>query len=145
VKVFLDTNVLMAACIEEHEHHERALPILSAVQDERSKGFTSGHAVLEMYSAMTRLPRSPRMLASQAMVLIQENILKYFTMVALTPREYSELVLRLGVEGTVGGQVYDALHLACARKCDADRVYTLNVRHFQNIAGDDLRGKILSP
>jgi predicted nucleic acid-binding protein len=109
------------------------------------EGYTSGHAVLELYAVMTRLPRSQRMLASQAMVIIQENILKKCNIVALSGKEYGELVLNLGIQSALGGQAYDALHLACARKCDAERVYTFNVQHFQNLVPDDFRSRIVAP
>jgi predicted nucleic acid-binding protein len=38
--------------------------------------------------------------------------------------------------GPAGGIIYDALLLACARKCKADRIYTFNERHFTRIAPD---------
>ena len=85
------------------------------------------------------------MLASQAMVIVQENVLKHFTLIALTGKEYGDLVLKIGAESAIGGQAYDALHLACARKCDAQRVYTFNARHFQNLATDDFQKRIVAP
>ena len=145
MRIFFDTSVLLAACIEEHVHHERALAVLTPAQEKRHEGFTSGHAVLEMYSAMTRMPRSPRMLAAQALMLIQENILKHITLVVLTAKEYAELLQKISVDGTVGGQTYDALHISCAEKCNAERIYTLNARHFQHVAKETLRSKIVAP
>jgi len=40
MKVFLDTNVLVAACIEEHEHHSRALPVMESVWGKVERGVT---------------------------------------------------------------------------------------------------------
>ena len=145
MRVFLDTNVLIAACIEDHVHHTRAAPIVANIHEGRNEGFTSGHAVLELYSVLTRLPRAPRILASQAMVILQENVIKHFTLIALTGKEYGELVLKIAAEGAVGRQSYDALHLACARKCDSQRVYTFNARHFQNLVADDFQKRIFEP
>src|SRR5207253_8047204 len=135
----LDTNILVAACIEEHEHHDRAWPLLDSVKKGHDLGFTSAHAILEAYSILTRLPRSPRILSQQAAALIEANVATKLTAISLTSKEYTELVLRLGKEGIIGGQVYDALHLACARKSGADRIYSFNARHFQLIAPEALR------
>ena len=88
MKVFLDTNVLVAACVEDHEYHSRALPLMQSVHNGRSQGFVSAHSLLEMFAILTRLPRSPRILPLQAEVLVQENVINRFKVVALTAREY---------------------------------------------------------
>jgi hypothetical protein len=44
----------------------------------------------------------------------------------------------------IGGRIYDALHLRRARQAACDRVYTFNVRHFQQLA-PDLAGRIGAP
>ena len=35
MKLFLDTNVVVAACLEDHEHHERAHELLERVDESR--------------------------------------------------------------------------------------------------------------
>jgi predicted nucleic acid-binding protein len=145
VKVFLDTNVLIAACLTEHEHHERAWPLVNSVREGKVEGFASAHAVLEVYAILTRLPRSPRLSTLQVTALIEENILEDFNTITLSGKEYGELVLKLGREGISGGQAYDALHLACAWKGQVDRVYTFNARHFQRAAEENLRERIMAP
>jgi predicted nucleic acid-binding protein len=40
--------------------------------------------------------------------------------------------------------IYDALLLACARKANADRIYTWNLRHFRALA-PDLAERIVAP
>jgi predicted nucleic acid-binding protein len=47
-------------------------------------------------------------------------------------------------KGWTGGRVYDALHLHCAKKTFCDRIYTFNVRHFQQLA-PDLADRITAP
>ncbi len=145
MKLFLDTNVLVAACLEEHEHHGRALPLVQTIHEKKVEGFASAHTLLEMLATLTRLPRSPRILPMQAATLLEENVMKRFSVVSLTAKEYAELARRLGREGIIGGQAYDALHLECARKSGADRIYTFNVRHFQSLADDTMRPRIVSP
>jgi predicted nucleic acid-binding protein len=43
-----------------------------------------------------------------------------------------------------GGIIYDCLLLACARKAQAERICTWNVRHFRSIA-PDLAERIVTP
>lgn len=144
MKIFLDTNVLVAACVEDHEQHSRALPLMQSVHEGRNRGFVSAHSLLEMYAILTRLPRSPRILPIQAEVLVRENVISRFSVVALTAREYGGLLKRLGGEEIAGGQAYDALHLESARKSGIDRIYTFNVRHFAALA-PHLCSKIAAP
>jgi predicted nucleic acid-binding protein len=43
-----------------------------------------------------------------------------------------------------GGIIYDALLMSCARKADAERIYTWNERHFRLVA-PDLADRIVTP
>src|ERR1041385_3822062 len=144
MKFFLDTNVLVAACVTDHEHHARAVPVIQLIHDEKAQGFVSGHSLLEAHSILTRLPRAPRILPAQAATLISDNFVKHFALATLTGKEYSDLCQKLGRDGVVGGRSYDLLHLACAEKCQADRIYTFNVNHFSELA-PHLRSKIAAP
>ena len=144
MKDFLDTNVLVAACLEEHEHHVRALPILRSVHVGASEGFVSAHSLLETHAVLTRLPRVPRISSMEASALIVGNIVKHFSVVALTGKEYGDLSVKLGQNNVAGGKTYDMLHLACAEKCGADRIFTFNVREFAQLAGP-MSAKITAP
>jgi predicted nucleic acid-binding protein len=144
VKVFLDTNVLIAAFVQDHEHHTRALPLMQKIHAGHDQGFVSAHALLEVYAILTRLPRSPRIMPPQAATLIETNILGYFTVSAVAGREYGDLVRKLGQDGIVGGQAYDALHMMSAEKAGVERIFTFNVRHFTGVA-PHLSNRIASP
>jgi len=144
MKWFLDTNVLVTACVAEHEHHTRALPLVESVQLGKARGFVSGHGLIEIYAILTRLPRTPRISPEQASRLVQENFVNHFTVITLSPREYGQLVVQLGTERVFGGQAYDALHLKCAKKCGAEKIFTFNVRHFVGLAAN-LSNRIVAP
>lgn len=144
MKLFLDTNVLVAAFVADHEHHARALPVIQMVHDGKAEGVVSGHSLLETHSILTRLPRAPRLSAVQAAMLISENILKHFSVTTLTGKEYGELAQKLGRDGIIGGRSYDLLHLNCAEKSGAERIYTFNVDHFAGLA-PHLRNRIVAP
>jgi len=55
-----------------------------------------------------------------------------------------ETLRRTANLGRSGGMIYDALLLACARKVQAERIYTWNVKHFQTVA-PDLADRIMTP
>ena len=144
MKDFFDTNVLVAACVRDHEHHARALPVVQMVHEGRRQGFASGHTLLEIHAILTRLPRVPRISPEQASTLVAQNVVKHFSIVALTAEEYGELAANLGRTNVIGGKAYDVLHLTCAEKCQADRILTFNVREFVQLAGH-LAKKISAP
>jgi hypothetical protein len=57
---------------------------------------------------------------------------------------YRYTIESLASHGWIGGRIYDALDLSCARQAACDRVYTFCVRHFQQLA-PDLAGRIGAP
>jgi predicted nucleic acid-binding protein len=77
--------------------------------------------------------------------LIEENILKDFTVVTLSAKEYQEAIRAAAMNGVEGGRTYDALLLKAASKSGADRILTFNVRHFQALADEAVRSRIASP
>jgi predicted nucleic acid-binding protein len=144
MKVFIDSNVIIAASLAEHVHHAQALRVVEAVHRKEAEGFVSAHSLLETFATLTRLPRTPRISPLQASALIDENVVKHFSVVALSAKEYAGLCKNLGISGICGGKSYDALHLACAEKSCADKIFTFDVRHFSEIASH-LKAKIVSP
>lgn len=142
---FFDTNVVVASCIEDHEHHERALELLARVLSGKDAGFTSAHALAEAYAVMTRLPKPLRVPPQAAGTLLQENFVKRFEVVSLTGKEYGTLIAKAGQAGWVGGILYDALHVACAVKADVERLYSWNGRHLQTVAPEYFRSRITVP
>jgi hypothetical protein len=57
---------------------------------------------------------------------------------------YRETIQEGADSGWIGGRIYDALQLRCAKKAACDRIYTFNVRHFQPLA-PDLADRIGAP
>ncbi len=145
MKIFCDTNVLVAACLRGHPQHERARPVLERVKSGRDQGWVAAHSLAEAYAVLTRLPGANQVAPTIAWQLIAENVVKDFTVVSLTPKEYAETLANAAANGVEGGTTYDALLLAAAAKCGAERIYTTNVRHFQALADDRQRARIASP
>jgi predicted nucleic acid-binding protein len=145
VKIYADTNVLMAACVEEHPHHLQAFELLAKVKSSALQGFISSHTLAEFYSVLTRAPFIPRVHPAEAGRLLEDNILPHFELVTLSPEDYKSVLAGCAKAGLIGGVVYDALHLHCAQKAGCKRIYTFNVRDFRALAPTELQDKIAAP
>lgn len=145
MRVFLDTNVLVAAVIKQHIDHERSFLVLDRVQAAQDEGAISAHSLAEMYAVMTKLPVPYRHTPEQALLSIEENILKYFKTVSFTGNDYASLLREAAGTGIQGGTIYDAILLKSAAKAGVDRIYTLNLKHFQAIAPADIVASLSAP
>ena len=142
--VFCDTSVLVAACIRQHPHYERARPLLEAIAAGKERGVISAHSLAEAYSALTSVPVVPRIRPSEAREIISTNIRRHFQLVAITPEMYEQAVDLCAARGLAGGQAYDALLIECARQSQADRIYTFNLGDFRQLA-PDLADRMAAP
>lgn len=139
--IFLDTSVLFAVAQVSHEHHSACRALWNRCA--RKNTAVSVHALAELYSGLTSLPPAFRLRPPDAILAI-ETFLMRATPIELNADEYVAAFRRAASLGLSGGIVYDALHLACARKCAARQIYTLNLRHFRTVA-PDLATRILRP
>ena len=131
--IFLDTSVLVAAAIDTHVHFQ---PSIARIEEQRRAGMAcSAHTLAEAYNTLTtyRLPR--RIRPREAYELIQ-RWKKLCRVIALSPQEYLAVLQAAAAREIAGAAIYDALHIACARKAGAERIYTWNTRHFKAVAPD---------
>lgn len=145
MKVFCDTNVLIAAFDARHVHHNAARPVLERVLQAKDEGFVAAHSLAETYAAITRLPGGSAVAPAHAWQLINENVLKHFSIVSLSAAEYAATIEKAATDGIEGGKTYDLILLRAAEKSGASRIFTFNVSHFQQLADHALRSKIVSP
>jgi predicted nucleic acid-binding protein len=143
-KVYFDTTVLVAACIQGHPQHTGSAGLLGAAGRE-FEGYLSGHGLAELYSVLTRAPFTPPVYPAEAWRMIEQNVLARCRLVVLEAGELSEMIRNCAEQGWVGGQVYDLIHFCCARKAACDRLYTLNQRHFRELAPAEWSSRILLP
>ena len=116
MKAYFDTAVLVAASVSDHPHHSQAIAALRMVRNKEIVGHVSGHSLAEAYAVLTRAPFTPPIYPAEAWKLISENVLPFFQIVTLTPTMYRETIQECSESGWIGGRVYDALHLHCAKK-----------------------------
>jgi len=133
MRVLLDTSVLVAAMVEAHPHHDRALPWLQRVKHKEITAVITCHSLAESYSILTTLPVHPRIPSAVAWRLIQENILDAFTLVPLTGDDYRAVLEHLSMTGIIGGATYDALIAHTASKAKVDQLLTFNAKDFRGI------------
>jgi predicted nucleic acid-binding protein len=141
VKVFLDTSVLIAANDNDHEKHAESRPLLAAATQENCA--CGVHSLAETYANLSIVKGSRQQRPETALRLVQQ-IAGRMTVIALDPEEYITAIRDAARLRIAGGTIYDALLVACARKVDAGRIYTWNVRHFQLVA-PDLAERIVTP
>jgi len=141
IKVFLDTSVLIAANDMDHERHAESRPLLAAATRENCA--CGAHSLAETYANLS-VVRGGRQLRPETALRLVEQIAGRMMVVALDPEEYLAAVRDAASLRIAGGTIYDALLLMCARKVDAERIYTWNVRHFKLVA-PDLAGRIVTP
>jgi predicted nucleic acid-binding protein len=144
MRAYFDTTILVAASVEDHSHHNQAISAFELAQNGKIESYCSGHGLAEVYAVLTRTPFRPAVYPSEAAKILQENILPYFKLVTITPQMYIETIRECAHRGWIGGRIYDAIHLRCARESECERIYTFNVRHFQQLA-PDLAQRICAP
>lgn len=138
---FLDTSVLIAAHHASRPRHAESRLLVE--QATRHKSACAAHSLAEVYSVLSRLPGGWRQRPDFAGELVQDIVLR-MGIVALNEEEYIHAIQSAANLKIAGGTIFDALLVACARKIDAERIYTWNVRHFKMVA-PDLAERIVTP
>jgi predicted nucleic acid-binding protein len=144
VRVFFDTNVLVAASEQTHPHHGPAFQALNRVAAKKDQGYMSVHSIAETYAALTRLPVQPRIHPAEAARIIADNIVPNFQAVAIARKDYLEALKTVADGGWSGAKIYDALILGCAVRSGAERIYTFNLADFLHLA-PKLEDRICAP
>jgi len=83
------------------------------------------------------MPRPHQIAPDAAWRAISETFVAQGTVVVLQPEDYQQLMSDMAAAGTIGGQVYDASIVACARLAGVDVIVTFNERHFRRFEGMD--------
>jgi predicted nucleic acid-binding protein len=141
MKIFLDTSVLIAASDADRPDHPASYPLLASATRETTA--CGAHTLAEVYAVLSRLPGGKRQRPELAGRLV-EQIIERMAAVPLTVEEYAETIRKTARASLSSGIVFDALLLTCARKVNAERIYTWNVRHFKMVA-PDLADRIVTP
>jgi len=66
MKVLMDTSVLIAGLLSDHVQHAQARSWLAQAKAGTFEAVVSSHSLAELYSVLTRLPRTPRITPAEA-------------------------------------------------------------------------------
>lgn len=144
MKVYLDTNIVVADAVRTHVHNANASGLFRQVESRRWTPVIAAHGLAEIYSVLTRTPFQPRISSAEAWHAIEQNVLPSFEIEALSRSEYIRILKDCAALGWGGGRIFDALHIAAARKAECRRIYTFDVVHFRQLA-PDLLDRIMAP
>jgi predicted nucleic acid-binding protein len=139
--IFFDTSVMVCAAHRADLRHRASLECVSRATS--ANACCGAHSLAEMYSTLTGRPHPMRVPIAAALTIVEQTR-KRMKIVALSDDEYFAVVQESARAGRIGGIVFDALLVACARKAKAESIYTWNARHFRQIA-PDLAERILEP
>lgn len=140
----LDTSTLVAGVLSDHKHYTEATAWLAAAKAGRYELVVSGHSLSEVYSVLTRLPRTPKITPAEARRMLEANVVSVARIVSLSGPENVALLDEMVARNVVGGMVYDAIIARAAELANVDHLVTINEKHFMAVwpAG---AARILSP
>lgn len=144
MRIFFDTSCLIAVFHKAHQAHEPLWAWYQHAGSEGSEAWTSSHALAEVFAVMTALPVRPRPTPRVVADLIREHTAQRLQVLSVGTRDVRWAIGRLAERSLSGGRIYDALHARAALRCRADKVLTLNRRHFSGIDAD-LDDRLLDP
>lgn len=136
MKVYFDTNVLVAALQPNHIHHGRSLAAYGRVRAGAIAGYISCHGLTELYSVLTRAPWTVPASPKEILVVIEQSILPTFEVVEVNRQSYIAAIAVCGNAGWRGGRAHDAVHIQAAAQAKCDLIYTYDLVHFQALAPD---------
>jgi predicted nucleic acid-binding protein len=144
MKVYFDTNVLVAALQPNHIHHGRSFAAYGRVQGGAIAGSISCHGLTELYSVLTRTPWKIPVSPKEILAVIEQSIVPAFEIVDVSWQSYLAAISICGNAGWKGGRVHDAVHIQAAAQAGCDAIYTFDVEHFESLAAG-WSGRIQSP
>ncbi|MBC7262379.1 MAG: PIN domain-containing protein, partial [Chloroflexi bacterium] len=99
MRVLFDTSALIAAMVEAHPMHERALSWLQRVKKGTAVGIVAAHSIAELYAILTTLPVQPPIPPAIAQQLIHHNVLDTCQIVSLSDKDYTAIIDHLSEAG----------------------------------------------
>jgi predicted nucleic acid-binding protein len=130
MKTLFDTSVLVAAIIEPHPMHTRALPWLQRAKAGEIDFLVASHTLVELYAVLTTLPLKPRVSPLTAWRLVHDNVETSAKIISLSPSDYKDTIKYISELGLTGGIIYDALIVKAAQKSGVERLLTFNADDF---------------
>lgn len=123
----IDSSVLIADIVATERSHGACERLLNS-----GPHAIYAHGLSETFSTLTGGRLQPRLLASDAALLIVSSIDHGVTVLELPFRVQLKAYEEAEARGGRGGAIFDYLHLAAARYFQIQRFYTLNMGDFEH-------------
>jgi predicted nucleic acid-binding protein len=137
---FFDTSVILPGLIDFGARSASAQRLFEAIAAGRlGRPRTAWHCCLEFYSVATRLPQEFRLKATDAVALLEAEVLARFDIEDLPPGQRRAFLDECGREGVHGGRLYDAHIAAVARSSGTRLIVTDNPRDFAGLERQGIR------
>ena len=132
MRLAFDTSVLVAALVEPHSFHARAIRWVEEAASGRVTAHCAWHAVAETWSVLTRIPLEPSISPALAEVAV-DRLLTWVEPVELPGKSYRDALRRCSERGLRSGAIFDALHLVCAESLEVAGFVTFNPGDFERL------------
>jgi predicted nucleic acid-binding protein len=131
VSVFFDTSVLLGGLVDFGPQSAPAQSLLHEVAGKRvTAPTTAWHCCLEFFSVATRLPPEFRLVPTDAVRLLEEEVFARMAVHDLPGSGRIPMLRAAAGDAVAGGRIYDAHIAEVARAVGAEVVVTDNRRHF---------------
>lgn len=131
----LDTNVIVAAVAEAHEHHAPSLALLAGRQ--AGSLAVAAHSYAEAYAVLTRPAAAApfRWPAEDAWAAL-ESVASVTRLVGLTHGQMFDAVRDYASNGGMGSRLYDRLIGEAAVQNGIGCIVTWNMKHMSGLFGN---------
>lgn len=133
-KVGLDTSCLIALLSDWHEFHQPTARTYERIIRQKNRLVIAGHALLECFAVLTRLPPPFRIPPDKARRMLVENFASSAEVPGMPSSAFWSIVDETALRGFGGGRVYDATVALATRRAGAGLLLTWNVRDFLAVA-----------
>jgi len=135
IEALLDSNVVIAAIIEGHEHHAASLTLMTGAS--REAFAIAAHSFAETYNTLTRRGElGPYRFSPREAWPALEAIRAMTALIGLTPAQTFEAVGAYAQSGGIGARIYDRLIGEVAVVHRIPVIVTWNVGQMRNLFPD---------
>jgi predicted nucleic acid-binding protein len=125
--IYLDTTILVPALHERHENHRACVSYIT-----NSDAVTSTHALAETFSTLTGAYR----VRNEAVAEALDALMSSLRIEPIANGDYRSVFRDAKRRGISGGLIYDALHVAVARRLKVSKIITFNTGDFKLLSPD---------
>ena len=132
VRALLDSNVIVAALLSGHAHHEPSFRLIAEWRGQ--KPAVAAHSLAETYNTLTRPRADVRLIRTPEEAVAQlENLRPLIDLLGLTPSQVFDGIRGYAGQRGVGPRLYDKLIGDVAVVHGISTIVTWNLGHMRNL------------